>query len=371
VLHESEDLFTLIESHEGRPLKLYVYNIDDDNCREVTIKPFSKWGGEGSLGCGIGYGYLHRIPVRILPDEKRNKIPDPPTTEATPLIPHAQQNYGGNVFVAAPPGATGQTNPNIPYVPPLANTFSKYLHPSTPEEGVEATPESDVAAGLSNLSLNSQPNDGQNVVPEFVQTFAPTAPPVATTSDFFAQSQQSTGSAGDIPMYSPSQFTSVPAPTPIPNYSLQSHNYAPPTSDVGTLHAHHTGYVPMNPYPFEPHTHPMPGSVPVTSAAQPFNPALLSYPASALPPPASIAPQVPTQSPIPTFPPMQTYSTYPQVQGGPSGTSVTTPISLPGMPPITVSTTLPPQALEGIHFNPAMAAQALQTPPPTTGSPTS
>ena len=21
------------------------------------------WGGEGSLGCGIGYGYLHRIPL--------------------------------------------------------------------------------------------------------------------------------------------------------------------------------------------------------------------------------------------------------------------------------------------------------------------
>lgn len=24
----------------------------------------SNWGGEGSLGCGIGYGYLHRIPFR-------------------------------------------------------------------------------------------------------------------------------------------------------------------------------------------------------------------------------------------------------------------------------------------------------------------
>ncbi|KAL1432264.1 hypothetical protein MTO96_013585 [Rhipicephalus appendiculatus] len=38
VLHESEDLFTLIYAHEGRPLKL--------------------------LGCGIGYGYLHRIPTK-------------------------------------------------------------------------------------------------------------------------------------------------------------------------------------------------------------------------------------------------------------------------------------------------------------------
>lgn len=64
VLHESEDLFTLIEAHEGRALKLYVYNIQDDSCREVTITPNLSWGGEGSLGCGIGYGYLHRIPVR-------------------------------------------------------------------------------------------------------------------------------------------------------------------------------------------------------------------------------------------------------------------------------------------------------------------
>jgi hypothetical protein len=65
VLHESEDLFTLIETHEAKPLKLYVYNTEQDACREVTITPNSAWGGEGSLGCGIGYGYLHRIPVHL------------------------------------------------------------------------------------------------------------------------------------------------------------------------------------------------------------------------------------------------------------------------------------------------------------------
>ena len=36
VLHESEDLFTLIEAHEARPLKLYVYNTETDHCREVS-----------------------------------------------------------------------------------------------------------------------------------------------------------------------------------------------------------------------------------------------------------------------------------------------------------------------------------------------
>lgn len=43
MLHESEDLFTLISAHEGRHLKLYVYNIDQDSCREVTITPDSNW----------------------------------------------------------------------------------------------------------------------------------------------------------------------------------------------------------------------------------------------------------------------------------------------------------------------------------------
>jgi hypothetical protein len=64
ILHESEDLFTLIETHEGKSLKLYVYNTDEDVCREVNIIPNSGWGGAGNLGAEIGFGYLHRIPLK-------------------------------------------------------------------------------------------------------------------------------------------------------------------------------------------------------------------------------------------------------------------------------------------------------------------
>ena len=45
-----------------RPLKLYVYNSNMNSCREVVITPNNAWGGDGSLGCSLGYGYLHRIP---------------------------------------------------------------------------------------------------------------------------------------------------------------------------------------------------------------------------------------------------------------------------------------------------------------------
>ncbi|KAG1934267.1 Golgi reassembly-stacking protein [Pimephales promelas] len=64
VLQESEDFFSLIEASEGKALKLLVYNTRWDRCREVMITPNAAWGGEGSLGCGVGFGYLHRIPMR-------------------------------------------------------------------------------------------------------------------------------------------------------------------------------------------------------------------------------------------------------------------------------------------------------------------
>ncbi|KAL1248215.1 hypothetical protein QQF64_021533 [Cirrhinus molitorella] len=73
VLQESEDFFSLIEASEGKALKLLVYNTKSDRCREVLITPNGAWGGEGSLGCGVGFGYLHRIPMRsVASDEHQN-----------------------------------------------------------------------------------------------------------------------------------------------------------------------------------------------------------------------------------------------------------------------------------------------------------
>uniref|UniRef100_A0A3P9LJW6 Golgi reassembly stacking protein 2 n=1 Tax=Oryzias latipes TaxID=8090 RepID=A0A3P9LJW6_ORYLA len=71
-MNEGEDLFSLIEAHEGKELKMYVYSTDADNCREVIITPNSEWGGKGSLGCGIGFGYLHRIPTLPLKESKKS-----------------------------------------------------------------------------------------------------------------------------------------------------------------------------------------------------------------------------------------------------------------------------------------------------------
>ena len=121
VLHESEDLFSLIEAHEGRPLKLYVYNTETDHCREVTITPNGAWGGEGSLGCGIGYGYLHRIPT----DE------DYPPTTAEEAVPHHAPPPSTPLVSAAPTVVTS-TTPSLPPDQPLK--------PDVPIFGTEASP---------------------------------------------------------------------------------------------------------------------------------------------------------------------------------------------------------------------------------------
>uniref|UniRef100_A0A1B0AWD7 PDZ GRASP-type domain-containing protein n=1 Tax=Glossina palpalis gambiensis TaxID=67801 RepID=A0A1B0AWD7_9MUSC len=137
IRHENDDLFTLIETHEQQLLKIYLYNIDDDACREVTITPNSQWGGEGALGCGIGYGYLHRIPVQA-----GNVTLAKSSTTISPI----------NITAAKPESTSVTTNaaaasviaPTLPYVPPLSNTFT----PSTANKTIEA---------LANVSTGTSP----------------------------------------------------------------------------------------------------------------------------------------------------------------------------------------------------------------------
>lgn len=65
VLHGEGGLSELVEDHIGRPLRLYVYNNEYNVTREVTIQPSRDWGGEGALGCVLGYGALHRLPAPL------------------------------------------------------------------------------------------------------------------------------------------------------------------------------------------------------------------------------------------------------------------------------------------------------------------
>lgn len=169
ILHESEDFYALVESHEGRCLKLYVYNSVEDACREVTITPNSKWGGEGSLGCGIGYGYLHRIPIRgNLPASSNvtsipqfsSQVFNPPASVAT-----TNRNVGVNNNFTLPqaneeqqPLLTEETNANNPLQIDTSNTQPPQLYP--------------IPNQINPQTFNSFSNQNANSAP--VETFSGT-----------------------------------------------------------------------------------------------------------------------------------------------------------------------------------------------------
>jgi len=167
VLHESEDLFSLIEAHEGRPLKLYVYNTETDHCREVTITPNGAWGGEGSLGCGIGYGYLHRIPTG---DDYV-----PPTSPAASTAP-APAPTSVETPVAATPMMSA-----APTVVTTTSTTNQPLQPDVPIFGTAAAGEPlqhvDVGA-VASPNLSDTPTEMIATSPDPLNTLSPTTFPL-------------------------------------------------------------------------------------------------------------------------------------------------------------------------------------------------
>ncbi|XP_071603488.1 Golgi reassembly-stacking protein 2 [Heliangelus exortis] len=200
VMNESEDLFSLIETHEAKPLKLFVYNTDTDNCREVVITPNSAWGGEGSLGCGIGYGYLHRIPTRPFEEGKKISLPGQlPSASLSPLKDGFTEVQLSSVNPSAtlPPGTAGiEQNllglsislpsttvssvlttgvPTVPLLPPqgsLSLTSMPPVNPATTLPGLMPLP-----AGLPNLMDLSKLNlPASQVVPEIIQPGLPPLP---------------------------------------------------------------------------------------------------------------------------------------------------------------------------------------------------
>ncbi|XP_016368934.1 Golgi reassembly-stacking protein 2-like [Sinocyclocheilus rhinocerous] len=168
VMNESEDLFSLIETHEGKGLKLYVYNTDTDNCREVVITPNGAWGGEGSLGCGIGYGYLHRIPTRPFEEGKKISFPGhtpsepasplkdgftevqlsavtpPPVSQPVPI--GLEDSLSGLSLRSAPPSIPSELHTGVPTVPLLPTQVTPGLgplpivNPSTTVPGLMSLP---------------------------------------------------------------------------------------------------------------------------------------------------------------------------------------------------------------------------------------
>uniref|UniRef100_A0ABI7YVA3 PDZ GRASP-type domain-containing protein n=1 Tax=Felis catus TaxID=9685 RepID=A0ABI7YVA3_FELCA len=234
VMNESEDLFSLIETHEAKPLKLYVYNTDTDNCREVIITPNSAWGGEGSLGCGIGYGYLHRIPTR--PFEEGKKISLPGQMTGTPITPlkdgftevqlssvnppslsppgttEIEQGLSGLSISSTPPAVSNVLStgvPTVPLLPPQVSQSLTSVPPMNPATTLPGLPP------LPSLPPRNLPGIAPLPMPsEFLPSF-PLVPEVssAASSGELLPSLAPTGSPASDPVTTTAKADAASAPT--------------------------------------------------------------------------------------------------------------------------------------------------------------
>lgn len=190
-LEDRDDLFAMIENCNQKELKLYVYNSVTDQCRPVTVIPNDQWGGEGSLGCGIGYGYLHRIP----PPEERAKLQGKAQQFA---VQNPQQ------VVVPPQTTTAVAPPPLAVVPPVATTTEPKANPT----GIMYT-----TTGPPNYTMTSQALPPQSPPPTTDTTS--TVPPTTTTTTPTTVTPSATQPVAPPPAISPATPVSAPAPNPV------------------------------------------------------------------------------------------------------------------------------------------------------------
>ncbi|XP_001943457.1 Golgi reassembly-stacking protein 2 isoform X1 [Acyrthosiphon pisum] len=405
IMHESEDLFMLIEAHEGRPLKLYVYNVELDTCREVSITPDTAWPGEGSLGCGIGYGYLHRIPVRQVYQNK--DIPAPPVIKPA-VVNNVMASAAQIPQVINPPVLTPQP-PIISDLPVSVNNSnveeekSKEQLPLNESIQPTSTPffnntQSETPVSISTdqqipYSSNSVPSP---YFPSQITTFQnPSIPTFQALNSQYSPQQLSSTSDTIKPYVLTPQVTRLPSFTTqepisistqepsITSTSLaqtataqelnnQSSNVFPPQSSYSQYHPTDIGGattiadVPnskdisnyFTQFQTQVSQSNSSSTIPMFSVknfpqmsplAQPLgnNYSKMSDSQSQTIPPQP-QPGINYSNESSQFQPLQPSQYQPSVY---SGMPLTTPISLPGMPPITVSATLPYSAIESLQID--------------------
>ncbi|XP_050717052.1 Golgi reassembly-stacking protein 2-like [Eriocheir sinensis] len=327
VLHESEDLFSLIEAHVGRPLKLYVYNVETDSCREVTVTPDTEWGGSGSLGCDIGYGYLHRIPTQR--ETYATDTPNKSPAEASDAEPLLQVATGKDVEALTSSVAGINVGENSPVVATAGSTI-----PPPTAFTTASDPHAAFATATTTATTTAMPSAIPNIPPP--SSFTPmTLPPPSeipasfTTSTTHVntaaapQTSQPLVQTAEVPMHPPPAMSPMNPglpPVPLSQPSPLTMGGAPTVPIMPNIPQPlgiHDPSAPMCPPPSAPGMQPSPG------VSQ-------YYSSPVVPPPSFTAPPA-----MPSIP----------------GMPVTTPINLPGMPPITVSATLPPESFQNISSN--------------------
>ncbi|TGJ87791.1 hypothetical protein E0Z10_g975 [Xylaria hypoxylon] len=111
ILHGESGLGELVDDYIGRPLRLWVYNNEYNVTRELEIVPSREWGGEGALGCVLGFGALHRLPA---------PLNEPISAPGETMFDGGDTSHGaGEQFTTLAPPPNEASN----FVSPSSNTF--------------------------------------------------------------------------------------------------------------------------------------------------------------------------------------------------------------------------------------------------------
>ncbi|EDO18961.1 hypothetical protein Kpol_2002p31 [Vanderwaltozyma polyspora DSM 70294] len=73
----------IVRSRANHDLVLYVYNKVEDCVRPITVNI----GGDGRLGCNVGYGFLHRIPTVTKNQQNQNQHEQQHQQHQQPAVP--------------------------------------------------------------------------------------------------------------------------------------------------------------------------------------------------------------------------------------------------------------------------------------------
>lgn len=94
IVRGESGLGELVEDYLSRSLRLYVYNHEYGVTRLVTITPSKSWGGHGALGCVLGFGALHRLPLPLT---------EPPAAPGETMFETARFSNEENQSLSRPP----------------------------------------------------------------------------------------------------------------------------------------------------------------------------------------------------------------------------------------------------------------------------
>ncbi|KAH9909036.1 GRASP55/65 PDZ-like domain-containing protein [Xylariomycetidae sp. FL2044] len=137
VLHGEGGLGEMVDDYLGRPLRLWVYNNEYDVTRELEIQPSREWGGEGAMGCVLGYGALHRLPAPLsepvsAPGETLFDGGGGENSATTLTYDNTTTSSANNFTTLAPPpiDSPNTFSPSAPPLPPPPSSSSDFLVPA-------------------------------------------------------------------------------------------------------------------------------------------------------------------------------------------------------------------------------------------------